>query len=111
MTLFATIDRILIIHGLIKKKTTGTPDEFAERLHLKRRQLQNILDEIRDYGAEIMYDRIRSTYYYANNFEIVIQIKVNPLSEQEENDIFGGNIEKKFSDAILLHRMFVLLYS
>ncbi|MDR0606432.1 MAG: helix-turn-helix domain-containing protein [Bacteroidales bacterium] len=111
MSIFTTIDRILVIHGLIKKEATGTPDEFAERLHLKRRQLQNILDEIRDFGAEIMYDRIRNTYYYANNFEIVVKIRVNPLSEHEEKEIFGGNIEKNFPDAILLHRMFVPLYS
>lgn len=110
MGIFETIDRILIIHGLIQKENTGTPDEFAERLHLKRRQLQNILDEIRDYGAEIAYDRYRNTYYYTNNFEIVIKIKANPLSEQEENETFGGNVEKTFPDAILLHRIFLPLY-
>jgi hypothetical protein len=69
-----------------------------------------LFDEIRDYGAEIMYDRARNTYYYANNFEIVIKITVNPLSEQDEKDIFGGNIEKFFPDAILLHRMYISLY-
>jgi hypothetical protein len=102
MTLFATIDRIFIIHGLIKKEATGNPDEFAERLHIKRRQLQNILDEIRDYGAKIMYDRVRETYYYANNFEIVIVMRVNPLSEQEEKETFGGNIEKIFSECNII---------
>jgi hypothetical protein len=107
MSLFETIDRIAVMHRLIEKEETGTPDKFAERLHIKKRQLYNILDEIRDYGAEIVYDRARETYFYVNNFEIVIVMKVNPLSEQEEKETFGGsiekNIEKIFSSAILLH--------
>jgi hypothetical protein len=111
MGIFESMDRILVLHGLIEKEATGTPDEFAERLHLKRRQLQNILDEIRDHGAEIKYDRIKNTYYYANNFEVVIKMQVNPMSEQEENETFGGNVERNFPDVILLHRMFLPLYS
>jgi hypothetical protein len=107
--IFEIIDRISVIHGLIKKEATGSPDEFAKRLHLKKRQLQNILDEIRDYGAEIIYDRSRNTYYYANNFEITIKIKAIPLSEQEERETFGGNIKNIFPDAILLRRTFLPL--
>ena len=46
-----------------------------------------------------------------DNSKVVIKIGANPFSEQEEQEIFGGNIEKIFPDAILLHRTFVSLYS
>jgi predicted DNA-binding transcriptional regulator YafY len=83
MQLFETIDRIHRIHKLIQREATGTPDEFAGRFHLKRRQLYNILEEFKDYGANIRYNRYKSTFYYANNFEVLVKINVNPLSSDE----------------------------
>ena len=91
MQLFETIDRILRIHKLIQREATGTPDEFAKRLHLKRRQLYNILEEFRDYGAVIKYSRLRCTFYYENEFEVNVKISVTPLSEEEARIIIAGN--------------------
>jgi len=69
-----TIERINRIHKLIQRRATGKPDEFAEKLHLKKRQLYNILDEFKGYGAGIKYSRVSNTYYYENDFEIMIKI-------------------------------------
>ena len=71
MLLFESIDRMRRIHHLIKREATGTADEFAGKFNLKRRQLYNILDEFKDFGAEIRFSRIRNTYYYNNDFEVV----------------------------------------
>jgi predicted DNA-binding transcriptional regulator YafY len=75
MNLFETINRLYEIHRLILLEKTGTPDEFAERFHLSRRQLYNILDELKDWGADIKYSRIEHTFYYVNDFDI----KINQL--------------------------------
>ena len=90
MLLFETIDRLSRIHRLIKREGTGTPDEFAERFHLKRRQLYNILDEFKDFGAEIRYSRIKNSFYYTNDFDVNVNISVNPLSENENISIIAG---------------------
>jgi len=74
-----TIERINRIHKLIQRKATGNPDEFADKLHLKKRQLYNILDEFKSYGASIKFNRSGNTYYYANNFEIMIKINTDNL--------------------------------
>jgi hypothetical protein len=74
MGIFETIERIRFTHELIQSETTGTPNEFANRLHIKRRRLYDILNEFRDYGAEIKYDRIKRTYYYANDVDISFKI-------------------------------------
>ena len=109
MQLFETIDRVHRIHKMIQQEATGSAEEFAERFHLKRRQLYNILDEFKDYGAEIKYSRVRSTYYYANDFEIIVKIDVNPLSSEEQRNIFAGNIENNSFRAIPLHKLTVVL--
>lgn len=84
--LFETIDRVQRIHQLIESEITGTPEEFAKRLKLKRRQLYYILEEFKDYGAHIRYCQLKKSFYYVNDFEIKITISVSPLSPQEQEN-------------------------
>ena len=83
MLILETIERLEYVHKLIQLKATGTPDEFAEKLHLRKRQLYNILDEFRRYGADIKYDRMTATFYYNNDFDITISIIVKNITNQE----------------------------
>ncbi|WP_459188345.1 helix-turn-helix domain-containing protein [Parabacteroides sp. APC149_11_2_Y6] len=91
MQLFKTIDRACQIHALIQKEATGTPDEFAKRLHISRRLLYYLLDELKDVGAEIEYNRRKSTFYYANDFEFNFIIKALDLKCDENNYIVQNN--------------------
>ncbi|MDR1373039.1 MAG: hypothetical protein LBJ17_08010 [Dysgonamonadaceae bacterium] len=90
MDIFALKDRMDYFHKLIQREATGTPCEFAEKMKLKRSQLFNIIDEFRDYGADIGYSRIRQTYFYRNDFEIKIEIRM--LIDGEQRKISAGNI-------------------
>jgi hypothetical protein len=111
MLLLDTIERVHRIHKLIQRKATGTPEEFAEKLHLRKRQVYNILDEFRGYGACIKYNRISGTYYYDNDFEILVKINVNlnPLSYEEERRVYAGRPENNSSDAMQLHKLYLIL--
>jgi transcriptional antiterminator len=75
MNVLRIVDRLYEIHKLILQERTGAPDEFASKFHLSRRQLYNILDELKDWGAEVKYSRTKHTFYYANDFDI----KINKL--------------------------------
>lgn len=105
MQYFNTIERVHRIHKLIQRQATGTPEEFAERLNLRKRQLYNILDEFKDYGASIKYNRMRSTFYYDNDFEVLVKINVSPLSIHEQKLLYAGCSEKKILSAISLHKL------
>jgi hypothetical protein len=61
-------------HALIKREATGDCNAFAEKLNLKKSQLYELMNEFKDYGADIKYDRMRNTYYYANDFVVDINI-------------------------------------
>ncbi|MDR2969269.1 MAG: helix-turn-helix domain-containing protein [Tannerellaceae bacterium] len=95
MQLFETIERAVRIHRLIKLESTGNPDEFAEKLHLKKRQVYNLLDEFRDNGACIRYNRISNSFCYENNFELFLKIDVDSLPDQDQRNrqIFGGLVK------------------
>ena len=109
MQLIDTIERVHRIHKLIQRKATGTPEQFAEKLHLKKRQVYNILDEFKGYGANIKYNRMSGTFYYDNDFEILVRINANSLSNQEQRVIYAGNSNSNPYSAMLLHRLYLNL--
>lgn len=103
MQLFEYINRAQRIHQFIRTESTGSPCEFAKRLGISRRQLYYCLDEFKDFGATIMYNRTKNTFYYANNFEFILTIRTSPLNYHEKSHIFGGEIENKWNSASSLH--------
>jgi hypothetical protein len=76
MSIFESLDRICFIHKQIKEEKTGKPEEFARLLNIKKRQLNNIIEEFKIRGANILYDRKNHTYYYENNFILEVKIEV-----------------------------------
>jgi predicted DNA-binding transcriptional regulator YafY len=83
MFLFKQIDRLEYMHHLIQTEATGNPETFAGKLHLSRRQLYNILDELSDLGAEIRYSRIRQSFYYACPCQLRIEFGYEKLNEAD----------------------------
>jgi predicted DNA-binding transcriptional regulator YafY len=67
------IERLYHIHQLIQAEETGTPEEFARQFHISRSHIYNILDELRDCGAEIKFSRIKNTFYYCNDFDVPVR--------------------------------------
>jgi len=110
MLIFNTIERLERIHKLIQRKATGTPEEFAEKLHLGKRQMYNILDEFKGYGADIKYSRMRCTFYYNNDFEVIVKINVNSLSNQEQRAVYAGYDDNNSFNAMSLHKLPVTLH-
>jgi biotin operon repressor len=52
--------------------STGTPEEFAEKLGVRRSTLFLSLQEMREMGVDIKYSCNRQTYYYADDRRIKI---------------------------------------
>jgi hypothetical protein len=69
---------------------TGTPEEFAEKMGMKRSTLFESLQEMRAIGVDIRYSFIRQSYYYADNRRIKIRLE-NVIPEIKDSK------EKSFS--------------
>lgn len=66
MSLLKHLRRIEFINYLISKKATGDLQTFATKNRLSKRGLLNVLQDMKEYGFDIKYDRVRQTYYYGN---------------------------------------------
>lgn len=82
MSLTKYLVRAIRMDKLILLKATGTPEEFASKLGIRRSTLFQALQEMRILGADIKYSNESQTYYYAGKRRIRINLE-NVLSEEE----------------------------
>ena len=71
--------------SLISMMSTGTPEEFADRLGVRRSTLFLSLQEMREMGVNIKYSCFRQSYYYTDNRRIKIKLE-NILPERAEKE-------------------------
>lgn len=49
---------------LIRRKATGNPTQFADKVRVNRSTLMRSLTDLKNLGAPINFDSINQTYYY-----------------------------------------------
>ena len=91
MKTIKSLERLQQLHTLILKERTGSPKALARRMNVSERLVYLLLEYLKDYNADIRYDRGRQTYYYSDDFELDIQISVAVISNNERTEIFGGS--------------------
>ncbi len=84
------IRQLRIVHCMIQKRTTGTPEEFASMLCVSRRKMYYILDKLKGLGAQVVYSRTERTFYYLKKFDLDISIKIMTKENNEWQEISGG---------------------
>lgn len=103
MKFIEQIERIQYLDELIRKKSTGTPDELAGRLGISRSQLYNIIGYLNDIGIGINYSRGRRTFYYntdGKNIEINFSIKI--IVDDNVHKIHGGSSHMRIKGPICI---------
>jgi hypothetical protein len=85
--MFMDIERLYRMHRLIQTESTGTPDDLAERFHIKRRQLFYMKEELELLGAKIKYNPIKQTYLYEDDFNFFEKIGMESLYQRENKKI------------------------
>jgi biotin operon repressor len=83
---------------LIRRKATGTPAQLASRLEVSERTVYNLIDTLRQLGAEVSYNKCRGSYQYDNN-EIVFRFDI-VIAEPESKKTKGGKTLTFFSDRL-----------
>jgi hypothetical protein len=97
------LERLKRINELIKTKSTGTPEILCAKLGISRRQLFKDLEMFKDMGAEIVYSKIRETYFYPNGHEMEISYSFRIIPKKEIQNINGGFFFKKYQSAFFMH--------
>ena len=82
MSLLKYIYRLKQMDDLIRRKATGTPEEFSQRLNISRSQLLQDLKELKELGAPVDYCHASQCYYYTRECQVVLNF--------ESNKVLGG---------------------
>ena len=90
MKVFEYLERISMMHKLVSRQKTGTPDEFAQQLGVSRTSLYELIDELRSRGAPIAYSKSAKTFFYRQPYDISVTCSLRPLSYTEAKENTGG---------------------
>ena len=87
------IERLQYLDKLIRKQSTGTPNELADRLGISRSQLYNFIGYLNDIGMKIKFSRSRNSFYYdCYDRDLEIQFSVKIISDEKSYTIYGGTL-------------------
>jgi biotin operon repressor len=75
MSLIKYIKRLQRMDTLISMMATGTPEEFAYKMGIKRSTLFQSIQEMRELGVSIKYSNNRQTYYYSDNHRLRVKLE------------------------------------
>lgn len=91
MSVIRYIKRIQRIDGLIRRKSTGTAEELAEKMHLSRSAIMEYIHDMRILGFPIVYDKKRQCFYYEKDGRMTDHFFEESLSEEEMKKTKGGS--------------------
>jgi hypothetical protein len=100
MAILKHIKRLKYIDYLIKRKATGNLEVFAGKNGLSKRAMTDVLNEMKELGFPIKYNRTRNTYYYDEEGEMVknLFIKDGQILSKEEAAKIGRDDNLCFSE-------------
>jgi predicted DNA-binding transcriptional regulator YafY len=90
MKVFEYLDRISMMHKLVMRQKTGTPEEFARQMNISRTTLYELIDELRSRGVPIAYSKSAKTFFYRQPYDIAVTCSLRPLTLNEEKENSGG---------------------
>lgn len=93
MNTLKQIEQLRKLHGMIKLEATGSPKAVAKKMHVSERQLYNLIDQLRTMDAPIRFNRRANTYFYAHDFELLVNISVKIIQGDQVLQIYAGEKE------------------
>jgi predicted DNA-binding transcriptional regulator YafY len=96
MNITDTKDVIERIDRLVRLRATGTPRELALRLNLSERTVFRILNQMKEIGCPIYFNKASGSYCYEQEGKLLFKFKVtkNELDSKIKNG--GGKHLKVF---------------
>lgn len=63
------------------------PCVFAEKMHLSRSQLYNVLDVVKNFDAPLKYCRKKESFYYEFPFDLELNYSLKIILDEEIREI------------------------
>jgi hypothetical protein len=97
MSILRHIKRLQYIDFLIRRKSTGDLSTFSRKNKLSKRGLLNVLQDMREMGFPIRYDKRNSTYIYEEKGQMVKTLFIpegHHLSHEDAKKIGVNNVNE-----------------
>lgn len=78
---------------LIRKKKSGDSSSFHKKLGISRGKLYNLLDELRDIGIHIRYNKRLRSFCIDDKIKVIVRKPIQIIKEDELKET-GGGIKK-----------------
>lgn len=96
MSILKYIDRAKRMDDLIRRKATGSADEFASKLGVSRSILMENLQDLKELGAPIYYSEAHKSYCYEDGYILFMD------KDKTMKKIRGGNsFQENFISPVL----------
>ncbi|NGP89757.1 hypothetical protein [Fodinibius halophilus] len=93
MSLRTYLTRIRRLDAMIRRKSTGPPEELANKLDISERWLYKFLRELKEeFDCPITYDHYRESYIYEEKGKIIVGFE--NISEDQQRKVGGGFLRK-----------------
>lgn len=100
MNTLKQIQQLRKLHGMIKLESTGSPREMARKMNISERQLYHLLEQLRDMEAPIRYNRRAGTYYYSDEFDLLVNVSVQVIQGERILSIYAGRTFSEYVDGL-----------
>lgn len=90
--LIEQIERVRRMDQLIRLHSTGNSEEFAQKLKISKKHVYNLIEELKDAGASIRYDRNQRSFVYDSPHFVESAFKVVEIAPDELMAIGGGAV-------------------
>ena len=77
MKIIEQIERLQRIDQIIRTESTGSPKEFANKLNISVSTLYELLNCLKQIGADIYYNRYKRSYLYTVPSKLIFKIDKN----------------------------------
>lgn len=106
MALLKHINRLKYVDFMVKRKATGDLNKFAAKNGLCKRAMASVLQEMKELGFPIKFDRTKNTYYYHEQGEMVkdLFIKSDQLLSRDQIAVIGNLENTCFSETKVFER-------
>lgn len=84
------------VDRLIRLKATGSPKDLAEKLQISERHVYRIINQLKEIGCPVYFDKDRCSYCYSNEGKLIFKFSTNELDSNTMNKIKGGRFESNF---------------
>lgn len=88
------VERLQQLHNLIQMECTGSPGQIANRLRISERTVYYLIEQLKDYEAQIGYDRSRRTYFYKDDFILEVNFSICIGTHDQVTEILEGSYFK-----------------